>query len=277
MPSPTPVKQPFPYHGGKGRLAPWIASLMPDHRVYVEPYAGSAAVLFAKAPTPIEILNDLDGNVVNFFRVLREQQEDLVRALTYSPYSRQEYAAADLDEVGLDEVERARRFVIRCSQGRNGAGSGSKVGWSNAIRRNQSRPGTFANAVDRLPLVADRLRRVAVEHRDAVECVSAYDSPETLLYVDPPYLASTRVSNLDYRLDVADETEHRRLAACLRAFGGCVLLSGYPSPLYDELYGDWHRVERSISRPSANRRGEASATAVEVVWMNTGSNSEKKD
>ncbi len=271
MLSETPIRQPFPYHGGKGRLASWIVALMPAHRVYVEPYAGSAAVLFAKSASTIEILNDLDGNVVNFYRVMRERQEDLVRALTYTPYSRQEYSGADLDDDSLDDVERARRFVIRCSQGRNGAGSGSKVGWSNAIRRNQSRPGTFVNAVDRLPLVADRLRRVAIEHRDAVDCIDAYDSPETLLYVDPPYLASTRVSNLDYRLDVAGEVEHRRLAACLRAFGGRVLLSGYPSPLYDELFGDWQRVEKSVSRPSANQRGKASATAVEVVWMNTGS------
>jgi DNA adenine methylase len=263
------MKPPFPYYGGKGRMAPWIASLMPAHRVYVEPYAGSAAVLFAKRSAAIEIVNDLDSNVVNFFRVLRGQEPDLIRALTYTPYSREEYAAADLKDPGADDVERARRFLVRCTQGHNAAGSGGRAGWSNGIRRNQSQAGTVVNLVDRLPQVAERLRSVVIEHRDVVECITAYDADDALMYVDPPYLATTRASRNDYRLDVADEAEHRRLAEVLRNVAGMVLLSGYPSPLYDELYGDWWRASVEVHRPSTNQRGQTGAArGVEVVWSN---------
>lgn len=263
------LKPPFPYFGGKSRLAPWIASLVPDHRVYVEPYAGSAAVLFAKRPAAIEIVNDLDGNVVNFFRALRDQEDKLVRALRYTPYARDEYASADLAEPGLDDVERARRFLVRCTQGHNAAGAGGRAGWSNGIRRNQSQAATVLNLVDRLPQIAERLRRVVVENRDVVECIGAYDSTDAALFVDPPYLDLTRASRNDYRLDMADEAEHRRLAAALHAYSGAVLLSGYPSPLYDELFGDWWRASVEITRPSSNQRGKSGASlGVEVLWSN---------
>jgi DNA adenine methylase len=263
------MKPPFPYYGSKGRLAGWIASLLPDHRVYVEPYAGSGAVLFAKRFAAIEILNDLDDNVVNFFRVLRDREEDLVRALRLTPYARVEYAAADLNVHDLDDVERARRFLVRCTQGHNAAGSGSRAGWSNGIRRNQSQAATVVNLVDRLPAIAARLRQVVVEHRDVVECITAYDGADTALYVDPPYLDTTRATADDYRLDVADEAEHRRLADALHGCQGAVLLSGYPSLLYDELYAGWWEASMEVTRPSTNRRGRGGvAPGVEVVWSN---------
>lgn len=268
-PREQPMKPPFPYYGSKGRLAGWITDLMPAHRVYIEPFAGSAAVLFAKRPAAIEIINDLDGNIVNFFRTLREREADLVRALTYTPYARDEYAAADLDADGLGDVERARRFLVRCAQGHNAAGSGSRAGWSNGIRRNQSQAATVVNLVDRLPGVAERLRRVVVEHRDAVDCVTAYDCPDAVFYVDPPYLADTRATNGEYRLDTSSVEDHRRLAAALNAVAGTVLLSGYPSPLYDDLYAGWWRAERSVHRPSTNQRGRSGAVrATEVLWSN---------
>lgn len=263
------MKPAFPYYGSKGRLAPWITSLIPDHRVYVEPYAGSAAVLFEKRQSAIEIVNDLDGNVVNFFQVLRDQEDELLRVLTYTPYARTEYAAANLADVGLSPVERARRFLVRCTQGHNAAGSGGRAGWSNGIRRNQSQAATVVNLVDRLPAIAQRLRRVVVENRDVVECITAYDGHDTALFVDPPYLDTTRVTVDDYRLDVAGEEEHRRLAKTLRACEGAVLLSGYPSPLYDELYGDWWQASMEVTRPSSNKRGKAGAAlGIEVVWSN---------
>lgn len=263
------MKPPFPYFGGKSRLAPWIASLLPAHRIYVEPYAGSAAVLFAKRAAAIEIVNDLDANVVNFFRVLRAREADLIRALRYTPYARDEYTAADLAEVDLDEVERARRFLVRCTQGHNAAGAGGRAGWSNGIRRNQSQAGTVVNLVERLPQVADRLRGVVIENRDVVECITAYDAPDAVLFVDPPYLDQTRSSRNDYRLDVADAEEHRRLAKVLHDYSGTVLLSGYPSPLYDELFGDWWQASMEITRPSSNQRGRSGASlGVEVVWSN---------
>lgn len=267
------MRPPFPYYGSKARLSGWITSLMPDHRVYVEPFAGSAAVLFAKRPAPIEIINDLDGNVVNFFRTLRQHEPDLVRALRYTPYARDEYAAADLSDTSIDSVERARRFFVRCTQGHNAAGAGGRAGWSNGIRRNQSQAATVVSLVDRLHEVAERLRQVVVENRDAADCVAAYDAPDAVLYVDPPYLASTRYQAdrsraCDYAHESSAPDDHQRLAVALRQCAGSVLLSGYHSPLYDELYAGWHRYERPVTRPSSNRRGQDAATAVEVLWSN---------
>lgn len=263
------MKPPFPYYGSKSRLAPWIASLLPAHRVYIEPYAGAAAVLFDKRPAAIEIINDLDGNVVNFFRALREEEDALIRALTYTPYAREEYAEADLSSDNLTSVERARRFLVRCTQGHNAAGSGGRAGWSNGIRRNQSQAATVVNLVDRLPQIAQRLRKVVVENRDVVDCITAYDGADTALYVDPPYLDTTRESGNDYRLDIAGEEEHRRLAKTLHDCAGTVLLSGYPSPLYEELYDDWWQASMEVTRPSSNKRGQSGAAlGVEVIWSN---------
>uniref|UniRef100_UPI00366F3834 DNA adenine methylase n=1 Tax=Bacillus cereus TaxID=1396 RepID=UPI00366F3834 len=187
-----PMRPPFPYYGAKARIAQWIVGLMPrDHRVYVEPFAGSAAVLFARQrPAAHEVLNDLDGNVTTFFRVLRDRESELIRALTLTPYSRQEYRAAALTGQDLDDVERARRFFVRTSQSFNAAGAanGKRASWSNGMRRGSSQALTVADLVDRLFAAAERLRRVVIENRPAVEIIHAYDAPDTVLYCDPPYL-----------------------------------------------------------------------------------------
>lgn len=270
------MKPPFPYYGAKGRLAPWIVGLMPrEHRVYVEPFAGSAAVLFARPrPAAHEVLNDLDGNVTTFFRVLRDREEELVRALSLTPYSREEYRAADLD-TDLDDLERARRFFVRTTQSYNacGAAAGKRASWSNGMRRGSSQATTVADLVDRLYAAASRLRKVVIENRPAAEIVGLYDAPDVVLYCDPPYLASTR-SGLkahkrgDYAHDTNTDAEHRELAEALHRCRSAVLLSGYPSPLYDELYGDWDRVEVAVQRPTTNRRGSTGTAGMEVVWSN---------
>lgn len=272
------MRPPFPYYGAKGRLAPWIVGLMPrEHRVYVEPFAGSAAVLFARPrPAAHEVLNDLDGNVVTFFRVLRDREQELVRALSLTPYSREEYRAADLDaSPDIDDLERARRFFVRTTQSYNacGAAAGKRASWSNGMRRGSSQATTVADVVDRLYAAASRLRKVVIENRPAAEIVALYDAPDVVLYCDPPYLDSTR-SGLrahkrgDYAHDTNSEPEHRELAASLHACRSAVLLSGYPSPLYDELYGDWDRVEVAVQRPTTNRRGSTGIAGQEVVWSN---------
>lgn len=272
------MRPPFPYYGAKGRLAPWIVGLMPrEHRVYVEPFAGSAAVLFARPKAAAhEVLNDLDGNVITFFRVLRDREADLVRALTLTPYSREEYRAADIEASrGLDDVERARRFFVRTTQSYNacGAAAGKRASWSNGMRRGSSQATTVADVVDRLHAAAGRLRKVVIENRPAAEIVALYDAPDVVLYCDPPYLDSTR-SGLrahkrgDYAHDTNSDAEHRELAESLHACRSAVLLSGYPSPLYDELYGDWERVEVAVQRPTTNRRGSTGSAGIEVVWSN---------
>ncbi|MCX5562756.1 DNA adenine methylase [Streptomyces sp. NBC_00038] len=272
------MKPPFPYYGAKGRLAPWIVGLMPrEHRVYVEPFAGSAAVLFARPrPAAHEVLNDLDGNVTTFFRVLRDREQDLVRALSLTPYSREEYRAADLEaSPDIDEIERARRFFVRTTQSYNAAGAAAskRASWSNGMRRGSSQATTVADLVDRLYAAASRLRKVVIENRPAAEIVRLYSAPDVVLYCDPPYLDSTR-SGLkahkrgDYAHDTNTESDHRELAEVLHTSRAAVLLSGYPSPLYDELYGDWEQVEVAVQRPTTNRRGSTGSAGIEVVWSN---------
>jgi DNA adenine methylase len=266
----------FPYYGAKGRLAPWIVGLMPrEHRVYVEPFAGSAAVLFARPrPAAHEVLNDLDGNVTTFFRVLRDREQELVRALTLTPYSREEYRAADLD-AELDDLERARRFFVRTTQSFNAAGAAAskRASWSNGMRRGSSQATSVADLVDRLYYAAARLRRVVVDNRPAADVIALYDAPDAVMYCDPPYLDSTRTGLRaatpgDYSHDTCTEADHRQLAEVLHGCQSAVLLSGYGSPLYDELYACWDRVEVTVHRPTTNRRGSTGSAGVEVVWSN---------
>lgn len=271
------TRPPFPYYGAKARIAPWIVGLMPrEHRVYVEPFAGSAAVLFARQrPAPHEVLNDLDGNVTTFFRVLRDREEALIRALTLTPYSRQEYRAAALVGEDLDDVERARRFFVRTTQSFNAAGAanGKRASWSNGMRRGSSQALTVADLVDRLYAAAERLRRVVIENRPAVDVIRAYDTADAVLYCDPPYLDSTR-SGLtrscggDYAHDTNTEADHRALAEVLTSAKATVLLSGYDSPLYQDLYRGWWRATITVQRPTSNRRGHTGPSAIEVIWSN---------
>lgn len=272
------MRPPFPYYGAKARLAPWIASLLPPHRVYFEPFCGSAAVLFAKSPSAHEVINDLDGNVAAFFRVLRDQPDELERTCRLTPYSREEYRAAELTGGGfLDDLERARRFFVRCSQSFNAAGAGKHHGcaWSNGMRRGSSQATTVRDVVDRLAFAAERLRAVVIDNRPAAQLIPSYDGDDVVIYADPPYLGGTRTSlgadkrrARDYAHDLTTEDEHRALAEHLQACQATVLLSGYHSPLYDELYGDWWTVEVSVQRPTTNRRGHTGTRAVEVLWAN---------
>lgn len=267
------MRPPIPYYGAKTRLAGWITGLLPNHRTYVEPCAGSAAVLFAKRPSPVEIVNDTDQNVTVFYRTLRDRETELARALRFTPYARAEYADAKLDG-DLDDLERARRFFIRATQGFNAAGTGRWAGWSNGIRKGStSDTHTVAAIVDRLHLFADRLRRVVIECRDAVGVIQSYDTPDTVTYIDPPYLASTRRGlnrqrPKDYAHDASSEADHRRYAEAAHACAGTVLVSGYDSPLYADLYADWWRVCREVTVPSAVRAGVGGDRAVEVLWSN---------
>ena len=273
------MRPPTSYYGGKGRLGPLIASLLPAHRTYLEPFAGSAAVLFAKAPSPTEILNDLDGQVVNSFTVLRDQPEDLARALALTPYARVEYEqlAAGYDDPGLDELERARRWFVRVNQSISHlAGRGRPSGWAAAYNTNGAdHAHKFAALTDRLQACAQRLRRVHLECRPAVEVIAKYAKPAAaaVVYCDPPYLGTVRSPQSkrfagDYAVEYASDAEHRALAQVLHATPAAVLVSGYPSPLYAELYEGWWRLERTVQRPTSNVSGGRGAAAVEVVWSN---------
>lgn len=269
------MKPPFAYYGGKTRLAPWIVSLMPPHRVYVEPFAGSAAVLLAKPTTTHEILNDVDGEIVNFFRVLRTRSAELEAACRLTPYSRDEYAAAratDLED--LDPVERARVWWVRCTQS-FAATASSSTGWSTSVKRGSNNARSVWNRLDRFSAICERLGTVVIENRDAIDVIERYATRDAVIYCDPPYLDASRTSYAggrrpggDYPHEYSTEKEHRALAEALTATPATVLISGYPSELYETLYADWHRVERRVLCRTTNGRSGSNTHVLEVIWAN---------
>lgn len=184
--------------------------LLPPHRVYVEPFAGSAAVLLAKSPSIHEVLNDLDQNAVSFYRVLRDMPEELERVCGLSPYSRDEFARADLSTAGLSDLERARRWWVRTNQSFAHTGS-TRTGWSTSIKRGSNNARSVLNRIDRFAAVARRLATVTLESMDAVEMVDRYSTPDGVIYADPPLLG----------VDEADDGEAalRRLRPRVRLGG----------------------------------------------------------
>lgn len=264
------MKAPFPYFGGKQKMAPFIASLLPDHRTYIEPFFGSGAVLFAKAPSPHEIVNDLDDGVITFLRVLRDRPEDLERTCRLTPYSRREYETAKLDEDGLDDLERARRFWVLVNQS-FAKTSGQRTGWSITTRRTQSVPGSVAGRIGRFYKVAERLARVSFECCDGVDLITRLATPDSVIYVDPPYPGEARnkrhATMTDYRHDMTDEESHRRLAGALLRTPAAVILSGYPTPLYEALFASWDYIDVATTVHSANT-GASRSARVERLWSN---------
>lgn len=260
------MKPPFPYFGGKITLAPQIVSLLPDHSHYVEPYCGSLAVLLAKPASAHETVNDLDGDLVTFWRVLRDRPEDLARACALTPHSREEYQrAASLD--ATDELELARQIYIKLTQGRSA--QLRRSGWRHFVKPagcTVGFPGYLAGYVDRIAPAAERLQRVSLECRPALEIIEKYGAdPDVLLYVDPPYLGSTRADDNAYRHELRSDGDHRELAKALHAARAGVVLSGYPSDLYDrELYAGWDRHTMAAS----TGQGDEWANRTEVLWSN---------
>ena len=250
---------PFAYYGGKMTLAPAIASVLPEHKHYVEPFAGSLAVLLAKEPSRAETVNDLDGDLITFWRMLRDRPEELHRAADLTPHAREELAGAwdDAD----DELEQARRVWVRLTQSRGH--SLKRTGWK--FNRNvesghaSQRVRAFA---DRLPEAAERLRHVTLENRDAIDVIRDYGSePTACLYVDPPYLGSTRATN--YRVEMTADHAHQALADALNACKAAVVLSGYDAPLYADLFASWHRVDL---QGATTLSGDTDR--IEVLWSN---------
>lgn len=252
------------YHGGKWRLAPWIIEHFPPHRVYVEPFGGAASVLLRKPRSYAEVYNDLDDEVVGFFRVLRDpgQSALLRQALELTPFARVEFDAAY--EETSDPVERSRRLVIRSFMG---FGSDSSTSVSRAgFRANSNRSGStpahdWVSYAECFHLLADRFLGVVIENRPAVAVMAHHDAPTTLHYVDPPYVHGTRTSGKHaYKHEMTD-VQHADLLAFLGTLSGAVILSGYPHPLYDEMLSGWQRIERKAFADGARQR-------TEVLWLN---------
>ncbi len=257
----------FGWYGGKFSHLGWLLPLLPKAQHYCEPFGGSAAVLINREPSPVETYNDLDGEVVNFFRVLRNQKEELIEAIGLTPFSREEFELAFSQPTEpLSDLERARRFFICARQVRTGLAQTASSGrWAHCVLT--SRAG-MAGAVSRwlgsiedLSLIAQRLLRVQIEHAPAIEVIKRYDTPETAFYCDPPYPKESRGGSA-YEYEMTDD-QHRELAAVLHSVKGKVALSGYRCDLMDELYGDWH----SIEDPEKNCHS-VKGLRTEVLWVN---------
>ncbi len=263
------MKPPFAYYGGKTTIADRIVELLPEHRHYVEPFAGSLAVLLAKAPAPFETVNDLDRSIVTFWRVLRDRPEDLTRVCALTPHSRHEHQAAyDLNHP--DEVEIARRVWVCLTQGRGG--SLRRTGWRHfqdpGARGLASMPNYLAAYVERMRSAAGRLADVSLECRDALTVVREYGRHEdVLIYADPPYLGEAR-SSRQYRIEMSDAAEHQELLDELLACRSAVVLSGYATPMYDDALADWRRVEIEAFTGQGNHVTGTSGKRTEVLWIN---------
>lgn len=269
----APTRPVLRYHGGKWKLAPWLLSFFPAHRVYVEPFGGGASVLFRKPRSYAEVYNDLDDEIVNVFRVLRDPATANRKrfAVALTPYSRTEFRAT-YGSPADDPIERARRIVVRSCMGFGSAAVNRDH--RTGFRPNSNRSGTtpahdWVNWPGNVDAYVERLRGVIIENHDYRRVIAQHDGPTTLFYVDPPYPFSTRsfprgaVNPFCYRHELRDD-DHRELAGILRSVAGLVVLSGYPCELYDrELYPDWTRRE-----VTAHAGGKVKSKRTEVVWLN---------
>lgn len=247
------------YHGGKVRIAPTIVGLFPAHQCYVEPFGGGGAVLLAKPRSRLEVYNDIDGDMVTLFRVLRDRADELARAIALTPFARAEHEASY--QLADDDLERARRVLIRSHFGHGSSGIHRATGFRAAGMRAGSLPvHLWAGLPDAVRETAERLRGVVIERRPAVDVMRAHDGPDTLHYVDPPYLPETRDRGRDYRHEMTRQ-DHVDLLSAIKSLRGRIILSGYASPLYDVALAGWRRIE-------INALADRAAKRVEVLWTN---------
>lgn len=259
----------FGWYGGKFSHLDWLLPQLPDCLHYCEPFAGSGAVLLNRQPSPVETYNDIDGEVVNFFKVLRENKDALIEQIALTPFSREEFSIACELDPDLTAIERARRFYIRARQVRTGLAQTASIGrWANC--KNTSRAGMsgvvsrWLGGVEQLDFIAERLLRVQIENRPAIDIINLYDGKETLFYCDPPYIHETRGDSKAYGFEMTD-FDHKELAETLNSIEGFAAVSNYECELMEELYpsSKWTKIyspEKTIHSTKDVR--------TEVLWVN---------
>jgi len=258
----------FGWYGGKYSHLDWLLPLLPECHHYCEPFGGSAAVLLNRDPSPVETYNDTDGEVATFFRVLRDQSEQLTKAVALTPFSREEFLIACLTNgEKIPDVERARRFFVRARQVRTGLAQTASIGrWANC--KNTTRAGMsgvvsrWLGSVESLPEIAERLLRVQIENRPAIEIIRLYDDKGTLFYCDPPYPHASRGDAKAYGDEMTD-AEHAELARALRRVRAKVAISGYRCDLMDTLYKDLKRHDASAKLCHSVKKPRS-----EALWTN---------
>lgn len=249
------------YPGSKWSTANWIISTFPKHHSYVEPYFGSGAVFFTKPSSNIETINDLDDDIPNLFNCIRDNGTELARVITMTPYSRSLYDLS-FETVPTEPMEKARQFLIRCWQGHGFRTNGYKVGWKNDVqgRENMYAVSNWYRLPEWIMQIADRLRQVQIENKPALEVIKRFNYPKVLIYVDPPYLLSTRAAK-QYKHEMTEQ-DHVELLEILLQHKGYVVLSGYQNELYDKTLKGWHTMS------TAGRAEYFGTDRREVIWMN---------
>ena len=264
----TTVKSPVNRMGGKHYLTNWLSQYIPAHTLYCEPFCGAGHLLFSKLPSPVEVLNDIDGHLIGFFELLKDdtKRSKLIQTLDNMPYSRRlwqeirsKWKQGNLPQ---DEIERVsqwfylNRTCFSGDQKRGGFAMPSITG-RNPVQ-------SFRNAVNSLKAIAGRLRNVCIENLDYQECIRRYDSMDTLFYCDPPYLNTEHYYGKgNFALD-----DHRTLAELLHGIKGHVMVSHYSNSLYDDLYKGWHRYEYQSFKGSHKSEGEEKPVTVECLYTN---------
>lgn len=265
---------PFQYLGAKYSVLPWLLPLLPESYSFVDVFGGSGVVLMNRKPSPVETYNDINGNVVNFFQVLRSRKDELVRVLELTPHSKKEYD--DAWYAGDDDpIERARKFFVRNRQSFLSAGSQSKgKGWATTTynsRVNMSEATSkWIGSIDGLARVANRLRGVQIENRSWDWVIETYDHERCLFYCDPPYDSEHRSSGNDYEFDFTEE-DHRKLSASLQVIKGKAAVSGYDSVLMKELYKGWQFHQGPIRKNNYSKKQNVR----ECLWTNYDAHSKK--
>jgi len=261
----NPLRPPVKWHGGKFYMCQRIIQYFPPHHTYLEPFGGAASVLLNKPPSEVEVYNDLDERITRLFRVLRDHGQELQRRLALTPYSEVEFQ--DAEQPAADEIEQARRDFVRWRLSLGGRGESFSFTLHRVRRGMADVVSGYLSMIDEeFPRIIERLRSVEIVKRKAIDVIRTWDSPKTLIYADPPYLHSTREegSRSVYGCEMTEE-DHRELADVLKGCQGKVVLSGYPSDLYEELYRGWRTVEFDMPNHAAG--GRSKARKQETLWM----------
>ncbi len=264
------VNAPFGYFGSKNKIAQKLASNLPPHYCWVEAFCGSAALTLAKPPAAIEIINDLDGEIINLFRQLRTNQKEICRLIELTPYAKQELENARKKDNNDNDLERARKFLVQAMFAINGVFGKEKSGfsYSQSYARNgkEARVNRWYNLPTRIEQVVERIRNVRIENRNAIDILKMFiNRPATLVYLDPPYLGKRTKG---YNNDANNEDYHLEMLKLANKAKCMIFISGYENPLYDNfLKKDNGWMKKTIKTITKDSKGQSHARK-EVIWMN---------
>ncbi|MFD2523076.1 DNA adenine methylase [Emticicia soli] len=264
------INTPFGYFGSKNKIALQLCKNLPPHNCWVEAFCGSAALTLAKQPAQIEVINDIDNEIINFFAQLRQNSSALIRQIELTPYAEQELYASRIKEEGLTDLERARRFLIQSMMAINGVFGEERGGfsYSDSYTRNghEARVNRWNNLPNRLSEVVKRLKNVRIENKDARRIINRYlNRPATLIYLDPPYLGDR---SRGYNKDANDTNFHIALLELVNKAKCMIFISGYENELYNQLLRASEGWEKKVIPTSTSDVKGNMLERLEVVWMN---------